>query len=136
MRIAPAATAFTLLLGLLVALPSFGIDMSPPALAATGAALGAAPAEVSLTMSAFMLGFSGGPLLYGPASDRYGRKLVVAAFACALCVIDSGGCGLARSSLDLLGWRLVQGAGAGASMTMAMAIVRDLFQVQVERSLT
>ena len=42
MRIPPASTPFTLLLSLLVAMPSFGIDMSLPALTATGAALGVA----------------------------------------------------------------------------------------------
>jgi DHA1 family bicyclomycin/chloramphenicol resistance-like MFS transporter len=133
MRIAPGSTAFTLLLGLLVALPSFGVDMSLPALSATGVALQAAPAQIGLAMTAFMLGFAAAPLLYGPASDRYGRKPVVI-FACALFVVAGIGCGLARSLPDLLGWRVVQGAGAGASMTMAMAIVRDLFEGQMART--
>ena len=77
MRIPPASMAFTLLLSFLVALPSFGIDMSLPALTATGAALHVAPARAGLMMSLFMLGFAFAPLLYGPASDRYGRKPVV-----------------------------------------------------------
>src|SRR5258708_7632104 len=76
-RIPPASTAFTVLLSLLVALPSFGIDMSLPALTATGAALGVAPAQAGLTMSLFMLGFAVAPIFYGPASDRYGRKPIV-----------------------------------------------------------
>ena len=92
MPIAPGSTAFTLLLSLLVALPSFAIDMNLPALTATGAALGAAQADVGLTMSTFMLGFAVAPLFYGPASDRYGRKPVVI-FACALFVIAGVGCG-------------------------------------------
>ena len=57
--------AFTLLLSLLVALPSFGIDMSLPAVTATGAALGVAPAQAGMTMSLFMLGFAVAPLFYG-----------------------------------------------------------------------
>jgi hypothetical protein len=48
--------AFALLLGFLVALPSFGIDMSLPALTAMGAALGVAPERASLMMSLFMFG--------------------------------------------------------------------------------
>src|SRR6202043_2391676 len=86
--------AFTLLLSLLVALPSFGIDMSLPALTATGAALGVAPARAGMTMSLFMLGFAVAPLFYGPASDRYGRKPVVV-FACMLFIIGGIGWGLA-----------------------------------------
>jgi hypothetical protein len=53
--------AFTLLLSFLVALPSFGIDMSLPALTAMGAALHVAPAQAGLMMSLFMLGFAGAP---------------------------------------------------------------------------
>src|SRR5262249_20590153 len=131
--LAPASTAFTLLLGFLVALPSFGIDMSLPALAETAAALRVAPAEVGSTMSLFMLGFAVAPLLYGPASDRYGRKPIVV-LACLLFIIAGIGCALARSLPALLMWRVVQGAGAGASMTIALAIVRDLFDGQVART--
>jgi DHA1 family bicyclomycin/chloramphenicol resistance-like MFS transporter len=132
-RIPPASTAFTLLLSLLVALPSFGIDMSLPALAATGAALGVAPARAGLTMSLFMVGFAVAPLFYGPASDRYGRKPIVV-FACMLFIIAGIGCVLAQSLPILLMWRVVQGAGAGASVTIALAIIRDLFEGQAARS--
>jgi DHA1 family bicyclomycin/chloramphenicol resistance-like MFS transporter len=133
MRIPPASLGFTLLLGLLVALPSFGIYMSLPALAATGAALGVAPAQAGLMMSFFMLGFAVAPLFYGPASDRYGRKPVVV-FACTLFIVAGIGCALARSLPTLMMWRVVQGAGAGASMTIALAIVRDLFEGQAART--
>jgi hypothetical protein len=54
-RVPPASMAFTVLLGFLVALPSFGIDMSLPALTAMGAALRVAPAQAGLMMSLFML---------------------------------------------------------------------------------
>src|ERR1700720_133378 len=96
--------AFTLLLGFLVALPSFGIDMSLPALTAMGAALGVAPERAGLMMSLFMLGFAG-----------------------TLFVIAGIGCAFARSLPTLLVWRVVQPAGAGAPMTIALAIIRDLF---------
>jgi DHA1 family bicyclomycin/chloramphenicol resistance-like MFS transporter len=125
--------AFTLLLSFLVALPSFGIDMSLPALTATGAALRVAPAQAGLMMSLFMLGFAVAPLFYGPASDRYGRKPVVV-FACVLFIIAGIGCALSRSLPALLTWRVVQGAGAGASMTIALAIIRDLFEGQDART--
>jgi MFS transporter, DHA1 family, multidrug resistance protein len=107
LRIPPHSLGFTLLLGFLVALPSFGIDMSLPSLTATAAALGAAPAQVGLMMSLFMLGFAVAPLVYGPASDRYGRKPVVL-FACMLFVVAAIGCALSRSLPSLLTCRLVQ----------------------------
>lgn len=133
MRIPPASTAFTLLLGFLVALPSFGIDVSLPTLAATGDALGVAPAQVGLMMSLFMCGFAVAPLFYGPASDRYGRKPIVV-FACMLFITAAIGCALAQSLPILLMWRVVQGAGAGASMTVTLAIIRDLFEGQAART--
>jgi len=103
--------AFTLLLGFLVALPSFGIDMSLPALTAMGAALRVAPAQAGLMMSLFMFGFAVAPLFYGPASDRYGRKPVVL-FACTLFVIAGIGCVLASSLPILITYRIIQGVGA------------------------
>jgi MFS transporter, DHA1 family, multidrug resistance protein len=133
MRLPPTSTAFTLLLGFLVALPSFGIDMSLPALTSMGPALGVAPERAGLMMSHFMLGFAVAPLFYGPVSDRYGRKPVVV-FACTLFAIAGIGCAFARSLPTLLAWRVVQGAGAGASMTIALAIVRDLFEGQAART--
>lgn len=132
-RLPPTSTAFTLLLGLLVALPSFGIDMSLPALTSVGAALRVAPERAGLMMSLFMLGFAVAPLFYGPVSDRYGRKPVVV-FACMLFAIAGIGCAFARSLPTLLVWRVVQGAGAGASMTITLAIVRDLFEGQAART--
>ena len=133
MRIPPASMAFTVLLGFLVALPSFGIDMSLPALTAMGATFGVAPSRVGLMMGVFMIGFAVAPLLYGPASDRYGRKPIVM-FGCTLFTIASAGGAISRSLLVLLLWRVVQGAGAGASMTIVLAIIRDLFEGQAART--
>jgi DHA1 family bicyclomycin/chloramphenicol resistance-like MFS transporter len=132
-RIPPASMAFTLLMSFLVALPSFAIDMSLPALTETGAALRVAPAQAGLMMSLFMVGFAVAPLFYGPASDRYGRKPIVV-FACMLFVIAGIGCALAQSLPTLLMWRVLQGAGAGASMTITLAIIRDLFEGQAART--
>jgi DHA1 family bicyclomycin/chloramphenicol resistance-like MFS transporter len=131
-RVRPTSFAHTLLLGLLASVPFSGIDMSLPAVAATGATLGAKPSEVGLTMSVFMLSLAVTPLVYGPVSDRYGRKPVVV-FGLTLFVIGSLACALAHSLPALLMYRLVQGAGA-ASTTLAMSIVRDLFEGQTART--
>jgi MFS transporter, DHA1 family, multidrug resistance protein len=126
MRIQPASFAFTLLLGLLASVPYSGIDMSLPALAATGAALGARPADVGFTMSAFMLSPATAPLVCGPVSDRYGRRPVVV-FGVTLFVVGSLACALAQSLPVLLACRFSQGCGAASTM-LAFAIIRDLFE--------
>jgi MFS transporter, DHA1 family, multidrug resistance protein len=132
MQIQSASFAFTLLLGFLAAVPYSGIDINLPALAATGATLDVSPSEVGLTMSAFMLSLAVAPLLYGPISDRFGRKPVVA-FGIALFVVASLACALAQSLPALLICRFVQGVGA-ASTTMTFAIVRDLFNETTARA--
>jgi len=125
MQIQPTSFAFMLLLGFLAAVPYSGIDINLPALAATGAALGVSPSEVGLTMSAFMLSLAAAPLVYGPVSDRCGRKPVVA-FGVALFVLASLACAIAQSLPALLICRFVQGVGA-AGTAMTFAIIRDLF---------
>src|ERR1700730_9637157 len=91
MRIHSDSFAFTLLLGLLSALPTFGIDMILPTLSATGSALGAPPSDVGLAMSVYLLSLGGALLVYGPVSDRFGRKPIVV-FGCALVIAASIGC--------------------------------------------
>jgi DHA1 family bicyclomycin/chloramphenicol resistance-like MFS transporter len=125
LEIQPSSFAFTLLLGFLAAVPYSGIDINLPALAATGASLGTSPSDVGLTMSAFMFSLAAAPLLYGPVSDRLGRKPVVV-FGVALFVVASLACAIAQSLPVLLICRFVQGIGA-ASTAITFAIIRDLF---------
>ncbi|MBR1159670.1 MFS transporter [Bradyrhizobium elkanii] len=125
MQIPPTSFAFTLLLGFLAAVPYSGIDINLPALAATGATLGASPSDVGLTMSAFMLSLAVAPLVYGPISDRIGRKPIVIS-GVALFIVASLACAGAQSLPMLMACRFVQGVGA-ASTTMTFAIIRDLF---------
>src|ERR1700675_3225863 len=110
MRIHPDSFVFTLLLGLLSSLPTFGIDMILPSLSATGADLGAAPADVGLAMSVYLLSLGAALLVYGPVSDRFGRKPIVV-FGCALVIIASLGCIFSHSLPALVFFRSVQGAG-------------------------
>ena len=125
MQLQPTSVAFTLLLGSLAAVPYSGIDINLPALAATGAALGARPSDVGLTMSVFMLSLAATPLVNGPLSDRFGRKPVVV-FGVALFVIASVACAAAPSLPLLLICRFAQGVGAASTAT-TFAVIRDLF---------
>jgi len=131
MRIPPTSFAFTLLLGALAAVPYSGIDINLPALSATGAALGASASDVGLTMSAFVLSLAVMPLLYGPASDRFGRKPIVL-FGMALFVVGCVASAMAPSLPVLLACRVVQGIGAAAT-GVTFAIIRDLFDGNAAR---
>jgi MFS transporter, DHA1 family, multidrug resistance protein len=132
MQIQPSSFAFMLLLGFLAAVPYSGIDINLPALAATGATLGVSPSQVGLTMSVFMLSLAVAPLVYGPVSDRFGRKPVIV-FGVGLFVAASLACTAAQSLPALLIFRFVQGIGA-ASTAMTFAIIRDLFNEATARA--
>lgn len=115
------------MLGAVAALPSFGIDMSLPALGSIGASLGVSTDGAGWTISLFMLGYAVAPPICGPISDRIGRKAImrgaVAVFAAA-----SFGCADAHSLAGLLVWRAVQGMGAGVGTALTFAVINDLFE--------
>jgi MFS transporter, DHA1 family, multidrug resistance protein len=132
-RISPNSLAFTWLLGLLSALPTFGIDMILPTLPATGAALGVPPASIGLAMSAYLLGLGAAIPLGGPLSDRIGRRPIVL-FGCVLLIVGSIGCLFAHSLSQLLLFRALQGFGAAGPGLGAITIVRDLFDGEEARA--
>ena len=122
----PGGGMFTILLGALTAFGPMSIDMYLPALPALADTLGADAAGISLTLSAFFLGFAAGQLVYGPASDRWGRKppmlIGIGLYVCA-----SMWCALSTRIAPLIVLRLIQGVGACAGPLLARAVVRDLF---------
>jgi DHA1 family bicyclomycin/chloramphenicol resistance-like MFS transporter len=131
LRKSAEAAPSILLLGLLATLPGFGVDMALPALADTAASIGIPTQSASLTISAYMVSFGISPLIYGPVSDRRGRKPVVMS-GCMIFVVAGLGCVLAQSLPILLACRIIQGVGA-AAMTLAMVIARDSFDDAVLR---
>jgi MFS family permease len=100
MRGSSHSAAFTPLAAAIVAIPSFGIDMSPAALGAIGTTLGVSVDCAGLTISMFMFGYTTTPSLCGPASDQIGLGLVVLG-AVALPAAGSLG-GAAATSLAIL----------------------------------
>lgn len=114
-----------LVLGLLSAIGPFAIDMYLPALPAIGQSLGAPMAGVQMSLTAFFIALGVGQLIYGPASDMFGRKPPLYA-GLGLFVLASIGCALARNIETLVLLRFVQGLGAAAGMAIPRAIVRDL----------
>jgi DHA1 family bicyclomycin/chloramphenicol resistance-like MFS transporter len=127
MKLSSTGIGLALLLGALAALPPLAIDMALPALSPIAAAMGTTATNAGLTLSVFLAGFAVGPIVYGPAADRLGRRPVLLA---GLVLFTIGGLGAtgAGSITVLLGARFLQGLGAGAGMTLAFAMVRDLFE--------
>ena len=115
-----------LILSVLMAFASISTDLYLPALPTMAIALRAEAGTVELTISGYLIGFSLGQLLWGPVSDRHGRRLPIA-IGLVLFIAGSAGCALSTSAPMLVGWRALQAVGACASVVLARAMVRDLY---------
>jgi DHA1 family bicyclomycin/chloramphenicol resistance-like MFS transporter len=109
----------------LFALTALGTDAWLPALPVAAVALEAPVAGMQLTVTTYFLGLAGGQLVWGPVSDRYGRRPVLLA-GMAIALAASAGCAAADTSAGLVLGRLAQGFGMSAGPVMARTIVRDL----------
>lgn len=98
-----------------------------PSLPSMEATFGVDAAAVQLTLSAFLAGFAVTQLIYGPLSDRYGRRPMLL-LGIALFTLASIGCALAGSIEWLIVWRFLQALGACAGVVLGRAIARDLFE--------
>ncbi|WP_223910899.1 multidrug effflux MFS transporter [Rhodoferax lithotrophicus] len=131
MPVHPPASAMTagtivLLLSLLLGLQPITTDLYLPALPALTSSFGAPMAQAQLTLTALLLAFGVSQLVWGPLSDRFGRKPILLTGLGAY-VLAGVGSTLAPSMMALIVWRAVQGAAMGAAVMCARAIVRDLY---------
>ena len=117
------------MLGSLTAFPALSIDVYLPAMAAMTTDLHTTPGGGALTMSAFFIGQAIGPFLFGPWSDRAGRRKPLL-IGLAIYICASIGCAIAPTIEILIALRIVQAFGSCAALTIARAIVRDKFDAQ------
>jgi DHA1 family bicyclomycin/chloramphenicol resistance-like MFS transporter len=115
-----------LVLGLLIALGPFTIDMYLPSLPTSTTDLHSTAAAVQLTLTGTLAGLAVGQLLIGPVSDAIGRRTPLL-FGVGLHILASVFCVIAPNLAVLGTLRVLQGLGAAAGSVVAMAIVRDLF---------
>jgi DHA1 family bicyclomycin/chloramphenicol resistance-like MFS transporter len=101
-----------------------------------GRVLAASEAQVQLSLSFYLVGFAIGQVIYGPISDRYGRRPILL-LALAVFVAASAVCALAPSIETLNAARVVQALGGAGAVVLARAMVRDLHEgVAVARELS
>src|SRR5581483_7957075 len=118
--------ALTALLAALSAIGPLTTDMYLPSLPDIVHRLGGTPTQGQLTISAYLIGFAIGQVIYGPLSDRHGRKPVLIG-AIALYCLASLACALSLSLPMLIGARALQALGGCGGIVLARAIVRDLY---------
>ncbi|PBC76790.1 DHA1 family bicyclomycin/chloramphenicol resistance-like MFS transporter [Streptomyces sp. TLI_235] len=124
---APPGRATVAVLGGLVALGPFTTDLYLPALPSLTADLHSTAPAVQLTLTGQLFGMAAGQLVFGPLSDRHGRRRPllagIAAYALATLV-----CALAPSVPVLVAARFVQGAAGAAGLVIARAVARDRYE--------
>jgi DHA1 family bicyclomycin/chloramphenicol resistance-like MFS transporter len=114
------------LMGVLQAFAPLSIDMYLPSMPLLEKVFGATTAQVQVTLVTFLLGYALGQSLYGPITDRFGRKPPLY-FSLALFVVSSAACALSPSVNVLSVFRLLQAIGACGGAVVSRAMVRDLF---------
>jgi len=124
----PGFPEFVALIALMMALNALAIDAMLPALPAIGEALGVAREnDRQWVVTAYLLGFGGAQLAYGPLADRYGRKPVLLVALC-IYVVFSLLASVAPTFETLLLARIGTGVGAAATRVLAVSIVRDRYE--------
>lgn len=126
---APAAIApalAILILALLLSIQPVTTDLYLPALPALTRSLGAPVSAAQLTLSGLLLAFGCSQLVWGPLSDRFGRRPILLV-GLSIYTVASIGSALAPSMSLLILWRIAQGAAMGSVVMCARAIVRDLY---------
>src|SRR5690606_19418503 len=124
---APATPwGLVVLLGALTAFAPMSIDMYLPALPEIGRSLGASAAQAQGTVSAFLAGMALGQFIYGPASDRFGRRPPIV-IGVVIYTVASVACARATTGEALIGLRFVQALGGCAGSVVARAVILDRF---------
>jgi DHA1 family bicyclomycin/chloramphenicol resistance-like MFS transporter len=118
--------ALTALLAALTGIGPLSTDMYLPSLPAIAREFGATTADAQLTISTYLVGFAIGQLIYGPLSDRHGRKPVLLGALAVYCAATLG-CLLASSIDMLIFTRALQALGGCGGVVLSRAIVRDLY---------
>jgi len=115
-----------LILGALTAIGPLAIDMYLPALPGIARELGVPIAAVQVSLASYFAGMSIGQILYGPLSDRLGRKPILS-FGLVIFVGASLACAFTTSVTQLVVFRFLQALGGCAPLVVPRAVVRDYF---------
>ncbi len=120
------ALPFTVLLGTLAALSSLSLDPFLPSLPTLVREFGRPVTTVQFTVTLFFIGLACGQTIYGPVSDRYGRRAPLI-FGVALFLAATLYCANAHSIEGLIVGRFFQALGVSSGTVLGRSMVRDLY---------
>jgi DHA1 family bicyclomycin/chloramphenicol resistance-like MFS transporter len=116
----------TIVLGALTAMGPLAIDMYLPALPGIARELGVTIGAVQMSIASYFIGISFGQALYGPLSDRIGRKPALY-IGLTIFIGASLACAFTTSVTQLVAFRFLQALGGCAPLVVPRAVVRDYF---------
>ncbi len=123
--LSPKSLTAGALIAALVAIGPLSTDMYLPAFPMLSTAFSAGMDQVQQTLSIFFIGFAVAQLLYGPLSDRYGRKPVLLG-GLLLFLFSSIAITFAETIESFTALRLLQAIGGSAGPVLGRAMVRDI----------
>lgn len=137
MSVSPASSApkkelgfveFVCIVALMMALNALAIDAMLPALPHIAEDLGLVnDNDRQWVVTAYLLGFGGAQLIYGPLADRFGRKPVLLV-GVGIYVVFSLLATMAPTFDMLILARIGQGLGSACTRVLAVSIVRDRYE--------
>jgi DHA1 family florfenicol/chloramphenicol resistance protein-like MFS transporter len=133
---APKAWNYALPSALLLMAPfdilaSLAMDIYLPVVPAMPGILGTTPAVVQLTLSLYMIMLGLGQIVFGPISDRVGRRPVLIGGALLFAASSFLLAGTSSAAIFVV-LRLLQAAGASAALVATFATVRDVYAERPE----
>ncbi len=123
------ARHLTLIIALLTMIGPFSIDTYLPSFPDIELEFGISRELLSQSLAFYLLAFAGFTLVWGPLSDRLGRRTVVIS-TLLLYLLASLGCALAADYTSFLLFRVVQGIAAGGGLAAGRTILRDAYPPQ------
>ncbi|MFM7195846.1 MAG: multidrug effflux MFS transporter [Bacteroidota bacterium] len=118
-----------LILGMLMTISPFAIDMYLPAFGQIANDMGTSATRISLSVASYFVGLAFGQLMYGPMLDRFGRKKPLY-IGLSMFMAASLGCMQSDSITSLVVFRFFQALGGCVAWVAAATMVRDFFSIR------
>lgn len=118
---------YVVFLAAIAAVPAMATDMYLAAMPVIARQWGVADSRVALSLVLWFVGFSVFLLVFGPLSDKYGRRPILL-IGLALFTLATAACAMTTNVGQLIAFRILQGIGAAGPSSMCMAICRDRYE--------
>ncbi|MCG3399189.1 multidrug effflux MFS transporter [Staphylococcus massiliensis] len=117
---------FIILLGVMTTFGPLLSDLYTPSLPGVAEDLNTSASSVQLSLSIAMIGIALGQFIFGPLSDKYGKKLSTLGLMLVF-ILSSIGCMFAHNITLLIVFRFIQGLMGGGAIVIARATAGNLY---------